>query len=720
MKNILLTISILISNRPDTVEKCLKSLNNLRKTVPSELILVDTGCGEQVRKIIESYADKIINFEWCNDFAKARNVGLAESSGQWFLYMDDDEWFENTDALEHFFLSEDYERYSSAYYTVRNYLDKNGNTYTDSLLPRMTKIYPDTKFIYSIHECIGNIRRPCAKIDSYVHHYGYVYDTAKEKYLHTQRNVQLLLKEYEKDTNNARTATQLAQEYVAIREYIKSIDISLSAIERCHACGRGMDWIPSLQANIVRNYYQCCDYQQAIHCGEEYLRDPQNNALGKVAIYSVLCKANFELHFYDNCLKYLQEYLKANDKRLENKNYYIEYETLFLDCFGNTEVYSDIGFGIRAAIATGNSKKAKKIFERIEWNAEKVFVDYETLVDIVNVYIETDKNDEYLDMVNTLLKNEKLVKTVIEIIENKRKENPKLLRDTDDKWKKVYTNHWYFKYLRVWSGQTQQEEDYIRLWDSPQYALARSIDLELWNIADKNGIDIEKVLKEIPFYKWKEPAKAVCETMKWSNLQTINVRIELMDSNNENVLWWKLNYLQRTFSEIDIRTEYVKININDLRELLKKYVAICKELFGRLYRKELLEEKSPLLPLECQIMFLLNDLFMYEEKKDFSSMVKNLKNLQELCSDFAPLVKYFLIYTEEMIDFQRVEQKKAANELQTMAYIMKGKIEELIGMGRYQEAYSITQQVRRLVPDNLEIKELEKMLKVSLKVELAD
>lgn len=244
-----------------------------------------------------------------------------------------------------------------------------------------------------------------------------------------------------------------------------------------------------------------------------------------------------------------------------------------------------------------------------------MFVDYETLVDIVNVYIETDKNDEYLDMVNTLLKNEKLVKTVIE---NKRKENPQLLRDTDDKWKKVYTNHWYFKYLRVWSGQTQQEkEDYIRLWDSPQYALARSIDLELWNIADKNGIDIEKVLKEIPFYKWKESAKAVCETMKWSDFQTINVRIELMDSNNENVLWWKLNYLQRTFSEIDIRTEYVKININDLRELLKKYVAICKELFGRLYRKELLEEKTPLLPLECQIMFLLTDLFMYEEKRTF-------------------------------------------------------------------------------------------------------
>ena len=48
---ILLTISILISNRPDTVRKCLDSIQPLLKKVPSELILVDTGCGESSRNI---------------------------------------------------------------------------------------------------------------------------------------------------------------------------------------------------------------------------------------------------------------------------------------------------------------------------------------------------------------------------------------------------------------------------------------------------------------------------------------------------------------------------------------------------------------------------------------------------------------------------------------------------------------------------------------------
>ena len=91
---VLLTISVLISNRPDTVRKCLDSIRPLLARVSSELILVDTGCGEQVRGIIEEYTDNIVDFKWCRDFAKARNAGLERAGGEWFLYLDDDEWFE--------------------------------------------------------------------------------------------------------------------------------------------------------------------------------------------------------------------------------------------------------------------------------------------------------------------------------------------------------------------------------------------------------------------------------------------------------------------------------------------------------------------------------------------------------------------------------------------------------------------------------------------------
>ena len=116
-----LTISLLSSNRKDTIRKCLDSLNTLRERVDSELIIVDTGNNEEMRKIHEEYTDLIIPFTWCNDFSKARNVGLNAAKGEWFLYLDDDEWFIDTVDIEEFFLSGEYRDYGLAYYIQRNY-----------------------------------------------------------------------------------------------------------------------------------------------------------------------------------------------------------------------------------------------------------------------------------------------------------------------------------------------------------------------------------------------------------------------------------------------------------------------------------------------------------------------------------------------------------------------------------------------------------------------
>ena len=104
-KQILLTISILISNRPDTVRRCLDSVKPLLAQLPAELILTDTGCGDEVRAIIEEYTDQVIDFEWCGDFSAARNAGLERAKGKWFLYLDDDEWFEDVAPIVRFFNS---------------------------------------------------------------------------------------------------------------------------------------------------------------------------------------------------------------------------------------------------------------------------------------------------------------------------------------------------------------------------------------------------------------------------------------------------------------------------------------------------------------------------------------------------------------------------------------------------------------------------------------
>ena len=104
--NIQLSISLLASNRAASLERCLDSLRPLLMQVPSELIIVFTGTDEKVKEIASRYTDKVLPFTWCDNFSAARNVGLWAAKGEWFMYIDDDEWFEDVTEIRDFFLSD--------------------------------------------------------------------------------------------------------------------------------------------------------------------------------------------------------------------------------------------------------------------------------------------------------------------------------------------------------------------------------------------------------------------------------------------------------------------------------------------------------------------------------------------------------------------------------------------------------------------------------------
>ena len=114
--------------------------------VPSELILTDTGVTEKLRRLVEEYTDNIIDFKWCDDFSAARNAGLHTARGQWFLYIDDDEWFEDTTAISDFLLSDEEKNYNVACYIQRNYMEKSGKRYSDAVVDRILRINPKLHF----------------------------------------------------------------------------------------------------------------------------------------------------------------------------------------------------------------------------------------------------------------------------------------------------------------------------------------------------------------------------------------------------------------------------------------------------------------------------------------------------------------------------------------------------------------------------------------------
>ena len=104
-KKPLLSIALLCSNRIDTVRRCLDSLVPIMEQIPSELILLDTSTDPSVPPVLAEYTDNITKFKWINDFSAARNETLKHANGEWYLYIDDDEWFVEIEDLIHFFNS---------------------------------------------------------------------------------------------------------------------------------------------------------------------------------------------------------------------------------------------------------------------------------------------------------------------------------------------------------------------------------------------------------------------------------------------------------------------------------------------------------------------------------------------------------------------------------------------------------------------------------------
>ena len=211
--DIILTISLLASNRRESLERCLDSLKPLLVKIPSELIIVVTGTDEKVLEIAQKYTPQVITFEWCDDFSAARNIGLKAAQGEWFLYIDDDEWFDNVEEICQFFLSGEYKHYHSAHYIQRNYNNWNGTKYSDFSAFRMVQRYPESRFQGAIHEELVPRIEPCKYLQTCVHHYGYVKDAENKNNQKTSRNIPMLLQAIEGHPKQVKNYIQITKEY---------------------------------------------------------------------------------------------------------------------------------------------------------------------------------------------------------------------------------------------------------------------------------------------------------------------------------------------------------------------------------------------------------------------------------------------------------------------------------------------------------------------------
>jgi glycosyltransferase involved in cell wall biosynthesis len=191
------------------LEKTLEALAPLREGVNTRLVIVDTGSNDGSDTLAEKYADDFRRFEWCDDFAAARNETLRGIDSEWYMYIDADEVADSLTPLIEFFNSGDYKNYDSAGVIIKNILsDISSNEFRPL---RLVRVVPGLKFEGAIHEIVNVAHKVIKYTDAHFNHYGYYAVNVNERRAKEMRNSLILQKKVEQYPDNANVWFQLAE-----------------------------------------------------------------------------------------------------------------------------------------------------------------------------------------------------------------------------------------------------------------------------------------------------------------------------------------------------------------------------------------------------------------------------------------------------------------------------------------------------------------------------
>jgi tetratricopeptide (TPR) repeat protein len=194
-----LALSMIVRNAERDLADCLQSA----RAVVDEIIVTDTGSRDSTIEIARNAGARVVSIPWENDFAKARNLSLAEVSSDWVLVLDADERLDrNAETLLPALLVNP--RVAGYQVTLRNYVtsltsrvwDRPARRNDSSYLPariypayidhenvRLFRRHPEIYFTGRVHETVGwrilSGKRGIGNSGLIIHHMGMVRDSTE-------------------------------------------------------------------------------------------------------------------------------------------------------------------------------------------------------------------------------------------------------------------------------------------------------------------------------------------------------------------------------------------------------------------------------------------------------------------------------------------------------------------------------------------------------------
>lgn len=659
--NIKLSISVLVSDRAETAKKCLHSLLPLLQAVESELIVVYTGREAESLQVAEQYTDHIIPFTWCDDFSAARNAGLKEASGEWFLYIDDDEWFDNCEEMIRFFQSGEYQQYESASYLQRNYSTMSGDKFSDVEVWRMTKRTEQTIFGGIIHEYIRPLRKPVKYFQTFVHHYGYMAYSKSGTRASSERNVPLLLKAIEKEPDDIKNYLQLAQEYYGTYKYEEAVQYCHKVLELQgdkRSVNKCAEWAGSF---LVASLAALGKTEEAFLTGIQILDKHYLNQLGSAYLCMLMLPLCNKLKKYEKGIELADLFWKLMDEVDRVPELWNEQQILDIT-YANIEKNRDIILQneLLCAAFLENYDKAKQYLSRFLWTKDKLSDSvYEFFEDWKGLF--SSHEQQLLECFASLS-----------------------VEDT------------YIIFQKALLAELNQEEENAGAF----YSLCQNTDnnyirYQVVLMAIRRNYPMPEFIEHLDLDAWKVCADRIGENGSFEDYNRFIIVTELLFYKHPI---HRLVLEQKVLPRLLMQSKEADGEFN---RMIHRYCQAVIELNRRLYRDELFEEPMYFcLPIECRTAMSIDDAVTLLEQGDYTGGIKALREIIVTYPGLTSLVEKVISGMEK--DYLKVEEPKN-KEFELLGSQIKLSLKQLMANQQYDAALPIVEKLCELLPEDMEI-----------------
>lgn len=697
----LVTISMLVSNRIDTVEKCFESFRPLLEQIPSEFIAVDTVGDEKSDGSIDvarRYADKIVHFEWCDDFAKARNAGLKEARGKWLIYLDDDEWFDDAGPLIDFFSKPElYEIYDRVSMMEHSYTSSSQIEYISSSFSRISVLTPGAKFVNPVHELLKGIvyRNEYNIKETFVHHVGYIGKLNDKK---NDRNRKIMDAELEKHPDNLHLWLQ--QIAGAGSDADETLELSEKAVFELKRLGisdwNNQDWI-EIFLYRMKSYGCLRMWDELDKNVDEFLKHVKNPFFrGLAAIFELsrdlddigIEKTSDWIHIYFDAVKY---YVNRDEKEVSyffssdiNKANVYKIATMYFNlCLKESDdSYSDIKKMIRDIPWNIFSRKRSDVLAfslRQSINEE----DKETVKFLCDAFMRDESMSKeffkQLDRVDIGIESETAQEKFDQLIES-------IDVSSDSLWIKQHARK------KVSEDELEQSLSNETTFAYPNEDLVR--------ICVKNGIPPQKYVEGVSFEEVEESVGAIVAKEE-NHLD----RIPFFAAEIENV--WQSS-VQRNYLLASLRKRYIfqgTMVLNKVLDESEKYCRNMIEYAKGIYLSELCDSESELLPKEIRFAGLFGKALKLKKSGELRGCLAYLQQALDVFNESETLIRRII----QSVELDQRKQAKVNDEMIKLGNQVKSQIIALISQGQNEVATSLLNELKQITPSDPDLATLEKL-----------